>query len=68
MPSYVNATQNTRTLNRFQYFAEDCDCRYCRYFISKKRGCTQTFCVCEEERAGAIAHGRIKRKRGWNRE
>jgi hypothetical protein len=76
-----SVTQNTRTLDRFQYFAEDCDCRYCRYFISKKHalsqaalagraavcGCTQTVCVCEDVRQNAISAGRIKRSRGWNR-
>jgi len=64
----VNATPFTRTYSKFQYFAEDCDCRYCEFYINRKRGCSLDACCCDDIRADAIANGRIKRKRGWNRQ
>ena len=53
--------------DKFQYFAEDCDCQYCQHFKGKKRGCALPKCCCEDIRQDAIAGGRIKRKRGWNK-
>lgn len=67
MPNYVNGTQYTRTLNRFEYYLEDMDCSVCRYWHGKKKGCVRAVCCCEDERADAISNGRIKRKKGWNR-
>jgi hypothetical protein len=64
---YTNATPNTRVSSKFQYYAEDCKCSYCDFFISRKRGCSLDVCCCDDIRADAIANGRIKRKRGWNR-
>jgi len=64
---YANATQNTRTLDRFEYYLEDMDCPMCRYWRGKKKGCSRAVCCCEDERADTIAHGRIKRRRGWNK-
>ena len=66
MLNYANATQNTRTLDKFAYYLEDCDCKMCKYFRGKK-GCGRAVCACEDERQDAIKHGRIKRKRGRNK-
>jgi hypothetical protein len=63
--------QNARTFNRFSYFAEDCDCRYCRYYRGKNRFrenvCGRDVCCCEDIRSDAARGGRIKRKPGWNK-
>jgi hypothetical protein len=37
-------------------------------YRGKKLGCKLKECCCEDIRADAIAHGRIKRKRGWNKD
>jgi len=66
MSSYVNGTPNTRTLDRFEYHLEDMDCKMCKYWRGKK-GCSREVCCCEDERADAIANGRIKRRKGWNK-
>ena len=60
-------TQNTRIQNRFEFHVEDLDCQYCLFFIGPKRDCSLDACCCDDIRADAIANGRIKRKRGWNR-
>ena len=57
--------KTVRQFNKFQYFAEDCDCQYCVYYGGKKRGCTLTACCCDDIRQDAINNGRLKRKRGW---
>jgi hypothetical protein len=49
MHNYVNATQNTRTLDRFEYYLEDMDCKMCKYWRGK-RGCGRAVCSCEDER------------------
>jgi hypothetical protein len=56
-------SQNTRILDKFAYYAEDCSCEYCKYYRGKK-GCSRAVCCCEDERRDAVVHGRIKRKRG----
>ena len=59
--------QNARILNKFEYYLEDCDCRYCSHYLGKKRGCKLQKCCCEDIKQDAIAHGRIKRKKGWDK-
>ena len=54
----------TRILNRFQYYMEDIKCIYCLHYQSKKRGCALEICGCEAEKQEALQHGRIKRKLG----
>jgi len=47
-------TQNTRILGRFTgYSVADCDCRLCRWYGGKKRGCKLDECCCAEERKQA---------------
>ena len=59
--------KNVRIYDRFQYHEEDCHCIDCLYYQGKKLGCSRDACCCEDIRADAIAHGRIKRERGWNK-
>ncbi len=48
-------TPFTRIQNRFTgYSTEDCDCRWCRWYGGKRRGCTIVECCCLEERAQAL--------------
>ena len=67
MPNHVHETDFTRTTKSFEYHLEDMDCNLCKYWRGKKNGCSRTVCCCEDERAYAIAHGRIKRKKRWKR-
>jgi len=60
-------TPNTRILNKFEYYLEDCDCQYCSNYLGKKRGCKLKKCCCEDIKQDAIKHGRIKRKKGWDK-
>jgi len=53
---------NARSTNRPGYFMEDIDCRDCRYYQGKKRGCKLDKCCCEDEKLESIASGRVKRK------
>ena len=54
-----------RNLNKFEgYFMDDMECRWCKYFQGRKRGCKLDNCCCEDEKLEALAKGRIKRKRG----
>jgi len=57
-------SRNVQVANKFQYHMEDMDCFYCLHYGGKKRGCKLEKCCCEEEKRYAIAHNRIKRKRG----
>jgi len=57
-------SQNTRALDRFQYHAEDLECRWCLHYQGKKKGCKLDHCCCEAEKLDATATGRINRKRG----
>lgn len=66
MPKYANGTPFTRVTDRFEYYAEDMDCKLCRYWRGKN-GCSRAVCCCEDERADAVKHGRIKRRKGWNK-
>jgi hypothetical protein len=71
---YANGTQFTRTLksSKFQYYEEDCICKMCIFYCGKSKsrraGCELETCCCADIRADAIAHGRIRRERGWNKE
>jgi len=57
--------QNSRCIERFEgYYLDDCNCIYCKNYIGKKRGCKLKKCCCEDEKLNAIAHERIKRKKG----
>ena len=60
-------TENTRRYDRFDYFEEDTACIYCLYCHGKKRGCERKKCCCDDIRTDAVANGRIKRERGWNK-
>jgi hypothetical protein len=56
---------NVRNVNKWRgYYMEDMECRYCKFFQGKKRGCSRDKCCCEDEKLEAMAKGRIKRKRG----
>jgi hypothetical protein len=61
----------TRVYDPFEYRIEDLDCHYCKHFRptpqSRERRCELDECSCADIRAEAAAHGRLKRKRGWNR-
>ena len=56
--------QNVRNVNKWRgYYMEDMECRHCRFFQGKKRGCKLETCCCDEEKLEAITKGRIKRER-----
>jgi len=56
---------NARNVSKFKgYYAEDCECLYCRFYQGRKRGCKLETCCCDDEKLEAIAAGRIKRKKG----
>ena len=58
---------NVRNVNRWTgYYVEDFECTLCLYYPCKKRSCGYDICPYEDERRDAEAHGRIKRKRGFN--
>ena len=57
-------TKFTRVFPRFECYAEDLACEYCKYY-KERRGCTRNVCCCEAELSDAVENGRIKRKRGW---
>ena len=59
--------ENKRKYDRFEYYLEDTDCRWCLHYQNKKHGCKLDNCCCGDIRAEAVANGRIKRKAGWNR-
>ena len=64
-------SKTIRAHNKFQYFLEDIECDYCLYYQKKskhrKQGCCREICLYEEEKREAIAQGRIKREKGWNK-
>ncbi|MCL2167302.1 MAG: hypothetical protein FWH49_08465 [Clostridiales bacterium] len=64
-------SRTIRNYGSFKYYEEDCLCEYCRYNKrkgkGKKHGCGRDICCCEDIRADAVANGRIKRERGWNK-
>ena len=64
-------SDTTRIYNKWTgYYLEDCDCSVCPNYIKrkgKKQGCKYDRCCFENEKRDAIANGRIKRKRGWDR-
>ena len=55
----------------FKYYADDCDCEHCQFYQasegSRKCRCILDECCCADIRAEAIASGRIKRAKGWNK-
>ena len=57
--------QNTRVLNKFEYFVEDCDCSVCLFWQNRKRGCALDHCCCQDIKNDALAHGRINREPGF---
>lgn len=61
---YKNATDFTRTCDKFQYHVEDVLCRYCANF-RKRVGCGREVCEFEDIKRDAVANGRIARKRGY---
>ena len=58
---------NVRIYNKFEYYFEDCQCRYCSNYLGKVRGCKLARCCCEDVKIDAIAHGRMERKKGWDK-
>jgi hypothetical protein len=65
---YTNATQNTRVYDKFEYHLDDLDCQFCANFRNRGgHGCGRSVCEFEDIKREAIANGRIKRKRGWNK-
>jgi len=60
--------QNKEKYDLFEYYEEDCEYRWCLFYQGKKHGCKLEECCCEDIRANAIASGRIKRDRGWNKQ
>ncbi|MDR2514428.1 MAG: hypothetical protein LBD02_04370 [Christensenellaceae bacterium] len=68
-PNLTNATPNTRMLDRFEYFIEDLDCTYCANYRNRGgNGCGRTKCEFQDIRDECIANGRIKRRKGWERD
>ena len=57
----------TRIYDRFHgYYLEDCDCRYCLYYLGsyrKKARCALNKCLYLQEILDAIDHKRVFRKR-----
>ena len=64
-------SDNIRKHDRFAYYIEDLDCADCLHNKKKgkgkKHGCGSAVCRYDDIRADAIAHGRVKRKREWNK-
>ena len=60
-------SKTVRAYDKFEYYLEDTDCRFCKFFKSNKRGCILNACCCEDIKLDALAHGRIKRKKGWDK-
>jgi len=62
-------SKTIRKYDRFEYHLEDLGCLDCLHNKKKssKRGCGYAVCPYDDIRADAFAHGRVKRKRGWNR-
>jgi hypothetical protein len=62
---------NVRKHDKFQYYADDCDCSVCLYYRGKskdrKARCGLESCCCADIRNGALAAGRVKRPRGWGK-
>ncbi|MDR2903728.1 MAG: hypothetical protein LBU77_04410 [Clostridiales bacterium] len=63
--SRTHRKDNVRSVNKWRgYYLEDTECKYCLHYRSKKRGCALDACCCEDEKADALAKGRIKRVKG----
>ena len=56
-----------KVYDKFEYFLDDTDCMYCLYWRGKRRGCSLTACCCDDIKLDALAHGRIQREKGWNK-
>ena len=52
----------TRYHNKFDYYAEDCDCILCLWYPGKNKPCPLDECYCQEIERDARLNGRIKRK------
>ena len=60
----ANRNNNVRIISRWHgYYIEDMECRWCKYYQGKKRGCKLETCCFEDEKLDAIANKRIKRER-----
>jgi hypothetical protein len=57
----------TKRHDKFEYYLEDTDCKYCLHYAGKKKGCKLEKCCCSDIKEDAQRNGRIKRERGWNR-
>jgi hypothetical protein len=69
MKNLTHATQNTHIYEKFQYFLSDLDCQYCANYLKRGgHGCGRTKCEFQDLRDECIAAGRIKRRKGWERE
>jgi hypothetical protein len=62
-------SKTIRKYDKFQYHTEDLGCLNCLHNKKKsnKHGCGLAACPYDGIRADALANGRIKRKRGWNK-
>jgi len=62
-------TEYTRIYDRFEYHAEDINCRDCQFYVrmssKTKTGCGRQICRFEDIRAEAIENGRLSRPRGY---
>ncbi|GHU87314.1 hypothetical protein FACS1894202_01400 [Clostridia bacterium] len=69
MKNITNATPNTRIYDKFEYFLSDLDCQFCANYRSRGgHGCGRSKCEFQDLRDECVAAGRIKRKRGWNKD
>jgi len=62
-------SKTIRKYDHFQYHLEDLECLDCLHNKKKsnKRGCGFDACQYDGISAEALANGRVKRKRGWNK-
>ena len=73
--TYTNQTPFTYVYDKFEYFAEDFDCKLCANYKSRAEerdesyatSCGQPVCEFQDLKDEAIRHDRIKRPRGWNK-
>jgi hypothetical protein len=63
--SRTHKKDNVKSAGKWHgYYLEDTECRLCRHFRGKRRGCALDSCCCDDEKLDAVAKVRIKRKRG----
>jgi len=64
----MGKSKNTRYYNKFKWHSvSGCDCKWCKYYRGKKRGCVLEECCCAEERAEAYKRERENRKAAADR-